>query len=344
MRIENDIKLNFEDVLLKPKRSTLTTRSQVNLERSFTFLNSGAKWKGVPIIASNMDTTGTVEISKILDKFKMLTFLHKHYDVDTLYDLFFTKPRINIGYSTGITDLDVQKWKMLKGKLPKNTIKWLNIDVANGYTERFVNFIKRLREANPDTIIVAGNVCTADQTQELLLAGADIIKIGIGPGSVCTTRIQTGVGYPQLSAIIECADAANGIGGHIIGDGGCTTSGDVAKAFGGGAHFVMLGGMLAGHKESGGELKTIDGKMVKEFYGMSSMKAQEKYNEGLAHYKASEGKIVSVEFKGPLTQTIQQLLGGIRSSCTYIGASSLREMGKCTTFIRCNSTHNTFYK
>lgn len=344
MRIENELKLNFDDVLIRPKRSTLESRSQVSLARKFTFLNSKQEWTGVPIIASNMDTTGTIETSEVLDKFNMLTFLHKHYEVDALYDLFFSKPRINIGYTTGITDLDIQKWKMLKGKLPKNTIKWINVDVANGYTERFVNFIKRLRKANPELIIVAGNVCTAEQTQELLLAGADIIKIGIGPGSVCTTRIQTGVGYPQLSAIIECADAANGIGGHIIGDGGCCSSGDVAKAFGGGSHFVMLGGMLAGHKESGGELKTIDGKMVKEFYGMSSMKAQEKYNEGLAHYKASEGKTVTIDFKGPLEPTVQQILGGLRSSCTYVGAISIKEISKCTTFVRCTSTHNKIYK
>ena len=344
MRIENEIKLDFDDVLIRPKRSTLTSRSQVNLERPFKFLNSDQKWTGIPIIASNMDTTGTIEISKVLDKFNMLTFLHKHYEIESLYDLFFSKPRNNIAYTTGITNLDIQKWKMLKSKLPKNTIKWINVDVANGYTERFVTFIKKLRNSNPDITIVAGNVCTAEQTQELLLAGADIIKIGIGPGSVCTTRIQTGVGYPQLSSIIECADAANGIGGYIIGDGGCTTSGDVAKAFGGGAHFVMLGSMFAGHKESGGELKTVDGKMVKEFYGMSSMKAQEKYNEGLAHYKASEGKTVSIEFKGPLEPTVQQLLGGLRSACTYVGAISIKEISKCTTFIKCSSTHNKIYK
>jgi GMP reductase len=244
----------------------------------------------------------------------------------------------------GITDLDTQKWKMLKSKLPKDTIKFVNIDVANGYTERFINFIKSFREENPNTIIVAGNVCTADQTQELILSGADIIKIGIGPGSVCTTRIQTGVGFPQLSAVIECSDAANGLGGHVISDGGCTSPGDVAKAFGAGAHFTMLGGMLAGHEESGGDLVNRDGEMVKQFYGMSSEVAQNKYDGGLSKYKSAEGKVVTMPFKGPLEPTVQSILGGLRSACTYVGAAKIRELSKCSTFILVNNTHNKVYE
>ena len=262
MRIETDIKLDFSDVLIRPKRSILESRSQVTLEKKFTFVNSKKTWEGVPIIASNMDTVGTFETANVLMKSNMPTFLHKHYDIEDLYDFYFRYKKGTVAYSMGITEQDLQKWKMLKGKLPKGKIKWVNIDVANGYTERFINFIKKFRQDNPDIVIVAGNVCTADQTQELILSGADIIKVGIGPGSVCTTRIQTGVGYPQLSAIIECADAAHGLGGLIIADGGCINPGDVAKAFGGNADFVMLGGMLAGHEESGGELVTVDGLMV----------------------------------------------------------------------------------
>ena len=344
MRIETDIKLDFNDVLLKPKRSTLESRSQVRLERKFTFKNSNRQWEGIPIIASNMDTTGTVETYKVLNRYKILTFLHKHYNIDTLYDLFASEKRENLAYSMGITDLDTQKWKMLKSKLPKDTIKFVNIDVANGYTERFINFIKSFREENPNTIIVAGNVCTADQTQELILSGADIIKIGIGPGSVCTTRIQTGVGFPQLSAVIECSDAANGLGGHVISDGGCTCSGDVAKAFGAGAHFTMLGGMLAGHEESGGDLVNRDGEMVKQFYGMSSEVAQNKYDGGLSKYKSAEGKVVTMPFKGPLEPTVQSILGGLRSACTYVGAAKIRELSKCSTFILVNNTHNKVYE
>ena len=344
MRIETDIKLDFNDVLLKPKRSTLESRSQVRLERKFTFKNSKRQWEGIPIIASNMDATGTVETYKVLNRYKILTFLHKHYNIDTLYDLFASEKRENLAYSMGITDLDTQKWKMLKSKLPKDTIKFVNIDVANGYTERFINFIKSFREENPNTIIVAGNVCTADQTQELILSGADIIKIGIGPGSVCTTRIQTGVGFPQLSAVIECSDAANGLGGHVISDGGCISPGDVAKAFGAGAHFTMLGGMLAGHEESGGDLVNRDGEMVKQFYGMSSEVAQNKYDGGLSKYKSAEGKVVTIPFKGPLEPTVQSILGGLRSACTYVGAAKIRELSKCSTFILVNNTHNKVYE
>lgn len=344
MRIETDIKLDFNDVLLKPKRSTLESRSQVRLERKFTFKNSNRQWEGIPIIASNMDATGTVETYKVLNRYKILTFLHKHYNIDTLYDLFASEKRENLAYSMGITDLDTQKWKMLKSKLPKDTIKFVNIDVANGYTERFINFIKSFREENPNTIIVAGNVCTADQTQELILSGADIIKIGIGPGSVCTTRIQTGVGFPQLSAVIECSDAANGLGGHVISDGGCISPGDVAKAFGAGAHFTMLGGMLAGHEESGGDLVNRDGEMVKQFYGMSSEVAQNKYDGGLSKYKSAEGKVVTIPFKGPLEPTVQSILGGLRSACTYVGAAKIRELSKCSTFILVNNTHNKVYE
>ena len=344
MRIETDIKLDFNDVLLKPKRSTLESRSQVRLERKFTFKNSNRQWEGIPIIASNMDATGTVETYKVLNRYKILTFLHKHYNIDTLYDLFASEKRENLAYSMGITDLDTQKWRMLKSKLPKDTIKFVNIDVANGYTERFINFIKSFREENPNTIIVAGNVCTADQTQELILSGADIIKIGIGPGSVCTTRIQTGVGFPQLSAVIECSDAANGLGGHVISDGGCTSPGDVAKAFGAGAHFTMLGGMLAGHEESGGDLVNRDGEMVKQFYGMSSEVAQNKYDGGLSKYKSAEGKVVTMPFKGPLEPTVQSILGGLRSACTYVGAAKIRELSKCSTFILVNNTHNKVYE
>ena len=337
MRIENDIKLDFSDVLIRPKRSELNSRSEVNLER--TFFN----WTGIPIIAANMDTTGTIEVANVLKEFKMLTFLHKHYEVDELYEVFF-EPQEYIGYTMGITDLDVKKWSQLKSKLPKGNIRWVCIDVANGYTERFINFVKTFKEDNPNVKLVAGNVVTGDITEQLILAGVDVVKVGIGPGSVCTTRIQTGVGYPQLSSIIECADAAHGLGGRIIADGGCTCPGDIAKAFGAGADFVMLGGMFAGHEESGGETITENGKMYKVFYGMSSDTAMDKYSGGVAEYRSSEGRTVKIPFRGPIVNTVQSILGGIRSSCTYVGARELRELPKCTTFVRVNNTHNRVFE
>ena len=264
MRIENEILLDYSDVLIRPKRSTLTSRKEVSLIRDYTFKSKDQEWSGIPIAAANMDTTGTIEIALEFEKHAMLTCLHKHYEVEELYDFFFT-PREYTAYSMGITDHDVTKWNHLKSKLPSGNIKFVCIDVANGYTERFIKFVRDFKNDNPNIIIIAGNVVTADITEQLILAGADIVKVGIGPGSVCTTRIQTGVGYPQLSAVIECADAAHGLGGLVMADGGCTTPGDVAKAFGAGADFVMLGGMLAGHEESGGETIVKDGEVFKAF-------------------------------------------------------------------------------
>ena len=337
MRIENEIQLDFDDVLIRPKRSTLKSRSEVSLIRDFSFKET--VWSGIPIVSSNMDTTGTMEIAAALEKFKMLTCLHKHYEVEELYDFFFI-PRQYTAYTMGITEADTHKWNLLKSKLPAGNINLVCIDVANGYTERFINFVKDFKNDNPNIIVIAGNVVTADITEQLILAGADIVKVGIGSGSVCTTRLATGVGRPQLSTIIECADAAHGLGGMVMSDGGVVHPGDVAKAFGAGADFVMCGSVFAGHEESGGETIVEDGKMYKEFYGMSSETAMEKYNNGVSDYKTSEGKNVKIPFKGSITGTVQNILGGVRSTCTYVGAVTLKELPKRTTFIRVNNTHN----
>lgn len=339
MRIENEIELDFSDVLIHPKRSTLQSRSQVDLRRKYTFKRSNQEWSGVPIAAANMDTTGTMKIAEVLEKNQMLTCLHKHYEIEELYDFFFT-PRSYTAYSMGITDGDLHKWNVLKSKLPAGNIKWICIDVANGYTERFINFVKDFKNDNPGIIIIAGNVVSADITEQLILAGADIVKVGIGSGSVCTTRLQTGVGRPQLSAVIECADAAHGLGGLVMSDGGIVHPGDVAKAFGAGADFVMCGSIFAGHEESGGETVAEDGKMFKQFYGMSSVQAMEKHYEGVSTYKTFEGKSVKIPFKGAIIDTVNNILGGLRSTCTYVGASSLKELSKRTTFVRVNNTHN----
>ena len=345
MRIENEIKLGFKDVMIRPKRSTLKSRSQVSLDRDFIFRNSQKKWSGVPIIAANMDTVGTFEMAEALSKDKIMTAIHKHYTIeewstflknqeDSIYDY--------IALSTGIGKGDEEKIKQIIDAHPK--INFLCIDVANGYSEFFVEFVRKTRQNFPDKTIIAGNVVTGEMVEELILAGADIIKVGIGPGSVCTTRIKTGVGYPQLSAIIECADAAHGLGGHIISDGGCKIPGDVAKAFGGGADFVMLGGMFAGHDESGGEIVEENGKKFRLFYGMSSQTAMDKHSGGVAEYRASEGKTVKVEYKGAVSETVKDILGGVRSTCTYVGASQLRELSKRTTFIRVAEQENQVFK
>ncbi len=344
MRIETDLKLGFKDVMIRPKRSTLKSRSQVSLEREFTFLHSTTKWNGIPIMAANMDTVGTFEMAIELAKHKLFTAIHKHYSVAE-WNTFLATVSLEmydyIAVSTGTGKNDFNK--VIDVITANPDLKFICIDVANGYSEHFVSFLKQTRKQFPDKVIIAGNVVTGEMVEELLLAGADIIKVGIGPGSVCTTRVKTGVGYPQLSAIIECADAAHGLGGHIISDGGCTTPGDVAKAFGAGSDFVMLGGMLAGHTESGGELMEIDGKKFKQFYGMSSTTAMNKHVGGVAEYRASEGKTVKIIFKGDVVNTVWDILGGLRSSCTYVGASRFKELTKRTTFIRVSEQENRIF-
>jgi GMP reductase len=345
MRIENDIKLGFKNVMIRPKRSTLKSRVEVSLLRKFKFRHTGKEWQGVPIMAANMDTVGTFEMALALAQHKAFTAIHKHYSIPNWKNFIQNAPpdiAQHIAVSTGSGKADAEKLKAIMEQCP--SLQFICIDVANGYSEHFVDFVKRTREAFPDKIILAGNVVTGEMVEELLLAGADIIKVGIGPGSVCTTRVKTGVGYPQLSAIIECADAAHGLGGHIISDGGCKVPGDVAKAFGGGADFVMLGGMLAGHDESGGELVEKDGEQYKLFYGMSSDTAMNKYAGGVAEYRASEGKTVTVKYRGPVNNTLQDLLGGVRSTCTYVGAQSLKELTKRTTFIRVEEQHNLWFE
>jgi GMP reductase len=357
MRIEDEIKLDFKDVLIRPKRSTLSSRKEVDLSRTYKFKHSGHEWTGIPIMAANMDGVGTIGMSKALYEHRMFTCLVKNYDESDLFNLTGTIDGNYFAVSTGTSDDEFLKLRRIINAYPE--IHFICIDVANGYQERFGDFVQKVRQTFPHCTIIAGNVVTADMTQELILRGADIVKVGIGPGSVCTTRIQTGVGYPQLSAIIECADAAHGLGGHIIADGGCVCPGDVAKAFGAGADFVMLGGMLAGHDEGGGEIvhksflsqeldnksgnQFVETKDYMKFYGMSSDTAMNKHHGGIAEYRSSEGRTVEVPFKGNVKGTVLDILGGLRSTCTYVGAPTLKQLSKCTTFIRVNRQVNDVF-
>jgi GMP reductase len=345
MRIEDDIKLDFKDVLIRPKRSTLSSRKEVDLSRTYKFKHSEWEWTGVPIMAANMDGVGTFEMSSALYEHRMFTCLVKSYGLDDFVNQQEFKFGNYAAVSTGTSDRDWTTLQQVLNAFPE--LHFICIDVANGYSERFGDFVSQVRERYPTHTIIAGNVVTADMTQELILRGADIVKVGIGPGSVCTTRIQTGVGYPQLSAIIECADAAHGLGAHIIADGGCTCPGDVAKAFGAGADFVMLGGMLAGHDEGGGtiweDFATLPPKKVVRFYGMSSDTAMQKHHGGVAEYRSSEGRTVEIPYRGPVKDTVLDLLGGLRSTCTYVGAPSLKQLSKCTTFIRVNRQINDVF-
>lgn len=418
MRIENEIKLDFKDVLVRPKRSTLGSRSEVDLNRSFKLkARHSIDIDCVPIIAANMDTVGTFEMAKAFYKHNMMVSLHKFYSEDELVTFFRTPESTGTFYTLGISDSDLDKFRSVHNKLQNGSYDYLFmvcIDVANGYSERFNDFIKNFKNEFPDLIIMAGNVVTGEMTEELILSGADIVKVGIGSGSVCTTRKMTGVGYPQLSAIIECADAAHGLGALICGDGGITCPGDIVKAMGAGADFVMCGGLFAGHDECGGEITGVtkyikpdvtsqiitnsenfnkqivysfrdnvgqyhhyeidiqeniqnksmpnlyetvleklpsiffdikidkDAKM--KFYGMSSDDAMNKHYNGKANYRASEGKTVLVDYRGPVENTINEILGGLRSACTYVGAKSLKQLSKCTTFVRVTQQLNEVFK
>ena len=368
MRIEQDVKLDYKDVLIRPKRSTLKSRSQVRLDRKFTFRHSKQDYEGIPIMASNMDGVGTFEMADKLAKQNIFTCLVKTYTSNQLIDFFNTDDYLrtnNVAMSIGTSDDDYCKLQQVVALVDDN-LKYVCMDIANGYSDHFAKHVSKVREEFPNLVIIAGNVVTGEMTEELILSGASIVKVGIGPGSVCTTRIQTGVGYPQLSAVIECADAAHGLGGHIIADGGCTCPGDVAKAFAAGADFVMLGGMLAGHDEGGGEVITkfyetneleyefrdhlenhkrkVEQKQFVQFYGMSSESANDKHFGGLKDYRSSEGRTVLVPYRGSVADTVQEVLGGIRSTCTYAGALKLKQLSKCTTFVRCTQTHNGVYE
>jgi GMP reductase len=372
-KIINEIKLDFDDVLIKPKRSSLNSRSEVSLVRDFNFAHSSRKLSCVPIMVANMDTTGTFDMTNPVCSEQGIVCLHKHYSIEQLISFYSSESKINkdlVFYSTGTSAKDIEKLTEVFNSLLSNGKNTPNIciDVANGYSEKFVKTINHIRIHYPDIVIMAGNVVTPEMVEELILHGkVDIVKVGIGSGSVCTTRLKTGIGYPQLAAVMECTDAAHGLGGHICSDGGCKTVGDVCKAFGANADFVMLGSMFAGSDECEGEweyefkckrsgfapefwqpfypgYETEKKKTKLKFYGMSSKNAMDKYNNGVANYRTSEGKCVTIPYKDKAEVILQDILGGIRSACTYIGASKIKDFGKKTTFIQVNNTHNRIYE
>ena len=345
MRLDTEVKLDYKDVLLKPKRSTLSSRRDVEMTRSFSFRNSGETYECCPIIASNMDGVGTFSMAKVIQEYKMMTTITKTTTIDQWRKAVgegIKLKYISVCTGTGkLWDDDAEDYSTMQKVLKSYPdVKFITIDVANGYHTNFSDFVGAVREEYPDKTIIAGNVVTAEMTEELIIQGADVVKVGIGPGSVCTTRTMAGVGVPQYSAVVECADAANGVGGHIVADGGCNMPGDIAKAFGGGAHFVMLGGMLAGHNES--EVESKNGK--REFYGMSSDRAREVHGKRKDGYRGNEGRAVILPDRGPVKETVEDILGGIRSSCTYIGARRLKDIPKCASFVRCNQSLNTVFE
>lgn len=348
MRIEEDLKLDYSDVLLRPKRSTLTSRKEVQLERTFSFYHSPKKWTGIPIMTANMATCGTFEMAQTLAPHKMITTFHKYYDVEDFKKFFadFTNPDYVV-YTLGTRAEDFEKLHaMIAADLMKH-FSFICIDIPNGYLEVFLEKIRELRTLCPEHIIIAGNVVTNEITEEIILNGADIVKVGIGPGSACTTRRMTGVGYPQLSAVIECADAAHGIDneqgyGLVIADGGQQFPSCVAKAFCAGADFNMFGSMFSGYDQSAGEIVEKNGKKYKEYFGSSSNKALETFYGKKEKHRASEGREVLMPYKGDLAHYLQDLFGSLRSTGTYIGARKLKEFSKRTTFVRVNKQLTTY--
>lgn len=369
MKIIDETKLDYNDVLIRPKSSKTASRKAVELKRTFNkFPHSTRNLKCVPIMISNMDTVGTFNMANVMLSQNWTIALHKYYNVEDMVNFYRNKNDDPLAfYSLGIQDKDIDKLKEFLDKVVYKPN--LCIDVANGYTDYFVDKVAAIRQLCPHSIIMAGNVSTPEMVERLIRhGGADIIKVGIGPGSVCTTRLVTGVGYPQLSAIMECADAAHGSsGGYICADGGCVTSGDICKAFGANADFVMIGGMVAGCDECEGEWTfepkiqnienlydhsyfkviptTVDSNKKKSlvYYGMSSYTAQDKYSK-MADHRPSEGKKVEIPYKGPVIDIMKQIEGGVRSCCAYIGADKIKDMGKCTTFIKVNRTHNNVFE
>jgi GMP reductase len=372
-KIINEIKLDFDDVLIRPKRSTLSSRSEVCLIRDFHFKHSSRKFSAIPVIVANMDTTGTFGMANVVCENQAMVALHKHYKPDQLIEYYCSNTndhRELTFYSTGTSSSDIEKLTYVFNAIKNKGYSLPNIcvDVANGYSEKFVKTVAHIRKLYEEIVIMAGNVVTPEMVEELILHGkVDIVKVGIGPGSVCTTRLKTGVGYAQISACLECSDAAHGLGGHICGDGGCKHVGDICKVFGSNADFVMCGNFFAGCEECEGEWEYeyqagfgvglaepfwqpfdpgIDGPKRKtklKFYGMSSKEAMEKHSNGVANYRTSEGRCVSVPYKGMVQDVLLDIFGGLRSACTYIGASRMKDFGKKTTFIMVNNTHTKTY-
>lgn len=339
---------DFNQVMIRPQRSLLNSRSEVDLTREMKFLHSKKSVRVIPIIPANMDGIGTFAMAHAMVELGLASSLIKHYSVDELVEFYKGLPEnAVVFYSMGITKEDYEKFVAVNKRV---LIKFVNIDVANGYTQRFVNFVETFRKGVGKDVwgLMAGTVVTNEITQQLIFSGADIVRVGIGGGAFCLTRRQTGVGYPQLSAVMEAADAAHGLKGMVCSDGGCVHPGDLAKAFGAGADWIMLGNMMSGHDEGLApdvpleqQIKVgLDGRKHVFAYGMSSRSAQDKNSGGMANYRSSEGREVFVPYKGSVKNTVQDILGGLRSACTYIGASRLKEMSARTSFILANHQLN----
>jgi GMP reductase len=348
MRISEKTYIDYNDVLIVPQRSSLDSRKNVLLSREYKI--RGKLLVGTGVIAANMNTTGSFSIARTLSTDGMYSALHKYHDQEDVIRFFSNGStleqnliRDHVFYTLGTSDTEWAKLEYLTSKLPQSFMPQLIcLDAANGYTKVFTDQLVLIRKYYPDSVIMAGNVVTPNMVEELIMLGADIVKIGVGSGAVCETRIKTGVGVPQLSAVDECAYVAHGLGAYICADGGITCVGDICKAFCAGSDFVMIGSMFAGTDECDGEWISSDNGPVLKHHGSASREAQELVGE-MAEYKTSEGKEVLVPRKGSISSIVQDIKGGIASCCTYIGATRIKDMPKCASFVKVNRTHNTLY-
>ncbi len=358
MQIINETQYDFNDVLIKPKRSELTSRKDVNLVREFKGRwNKKIKFSTIPLILSNMDSiTSTEMCRKMLENNCMVAhnkfITYEEWEELLEENLFKTSLKeCRLAYTIGIRKnengkyVELEQFRKLKNKYP-DIFKHLIVDVPNGYTETFADFVEMVRKEFKDLFITAGNVCDAPTCQELLNAGCDVIKGGIGSGNCCQTRTKAGVGRPQLSTNIECGDICHQMGGYYISDGGCSIPADVCKALVGNSDIVMLGSYFAGATECEGEVVTkfiqpdfnYDGTPIikevkyKRFWGMSSKHAMEKHYGKMEKYRASEGREILAPCKGSVQDIINDLLGSIRSMMTYIGAKEIKDVSKRGTF------------
>ena len=355
MRIIEETQLDFSDLLISPKRSALNSRAEVDLYRDFEWIDGNGKKQTlhcIPVIAANMASIATPKIAKILSKRGFMCALEKHLALETLQELFADMEVIaekegfektyytqRIAPSIGIKE-DPNILNQLNSQHHITTIV---LDIPNGYISKFIDRIKEIHTMLPEALIIAGNVVTSDISQDIILNGGHVAKCGIGPGSVCITRAKTGVGRPQASAVIECSDACHQVGGFCCSDGGCTNPGDIVKAFGCGADFVMLGGMFAGCEEAEGEIVYINNKPHKAFYGMSSNLAQERHFGGRHKGSTSEGREKLIPVVGPLSSILDDIEGGIKSAMCYMGAHKIKNIPKCCTFYKVHNQLNTVF-
>ena len=340
MIVNYENKLDYSDVLIVPQTSNVKSRKDVSLEVETTF-RCGSSWRGVPIMAANMTTVGTHNMALVLSEYGVVTCLKKGGEYYSNFVTSYPEKEKYVSLSLGLDSSS----KLFVDSAVLNDPTFVCIDVANGYMTEFHNFTRKVREKWPKSILIAGNVVTPEGVEALSLAGADLVKVGIGSGSMCLTRRVAGVGYPQLSAVLECAQIAEALGIGIVSDGGIIYPGDFAKSFIAGAAFVMAGGMFAGHDECGGEIKHGEhGELRMLHYGMSSKTANEKYNGGLSDYRASEGRTVEVPYRGSVRNTIQEIFGGLRSACSYVGAFNLPSLYEHGKLVKVNRTINNIFE